>query len=76
MLKEIGWRTRVVGLLVNNRHERLDVATDVEVANNSDPARPDLANEGIEDLVDDGLVEDVLVAKVVQVKLQRFQFGN
>src|SRR5216683_4573175 len=67
---------RVSLLRVAGGHHRLDVAADVEVADDLDVTGIEQADEVIEDPVDRGLVEHLLIAELVDVQLQRLQLDQ
>src|SRR6266550_5881320 len=67
---------RVSLLRVTGRHHRLDVASDVEVTDDLHEAGIEQRHEVIEDSIHGGLVEDLPVAKLVDVELQRLEFDQ
>src|SRR2546425_5166974 len=67
---------RVSLLGVAGRHHRLDVAADVEVADDLYEPGIEQGHEVIEDSIDGGLVEDLAVAKFIDVELQRLEFDQ
>src|ERR1700736_1260765 len=58
------------------RHHRLDVAADVEVADDLDEPRVEQGHEVIEDSIDGRLVKDLPVAELVDVQLQRLELDQ
>src|SRR6266516_1717955 len=68
---------RQVSLLrVTGRHHRLDVASDVEVTDDLHEPGIEQRHEVIEDSIHGGLVEDLPVAKLVDVELQRLELDE
>jgi hypothetical protein len=56
--------------------DRLDVASNVEIANDFRPARRADRNQVIQNSVDRCFVEEMLVAVAVQVELERLEFND
>ena len=62
---------RQISLLrVTGRHHGLDVAADIEVADGFHEAGIEQGDEVIEDSIHGGLVEDLPIAKLIDVQLQ------
>src|SRR3954462_10104557 len=62
-----------LSLLKGRGDRRADAATNRELAEDGHPARSAGADQIVEDLVGDRLVEDAFVAKIDQVVFERFQ---
>src|SRR6476620_722184 len=68
------WRT-VVGAILRG-DDRLDIAANVEIADQLGPAGPAGQDELVEDAIHHGLVEDMLVAITVEIELEGAQLDN